>query len=441
MPAEPWVIDHPADPVRVPCSRLRCRRCGAEVRHRDSMAARADARVRAAELYEAPDWSALDWLERDRPARLHACRCTVFRETLHRAIGEERDLFDTLVPDWECSGHPDPALPLSLDGTDLASVDAVPGLVARVLRGFGPPTDIAAMRVMPSLWLRRLAAQAEGTGVDDAVADCLADEIAGANRGAALHFFEHFPRSPHAIAVVDDAARHPGRVFEPAKLPGEGAWLAPTAGDVLVARIGGGLRDELDGRCLAALRGAVVRGGGQLPEGLFDVLARRDAELFARAAPAVERSRPGSWRGVLRALEEAGRDELVLAAGIALAGAEAVGPDDLRGWASAGHRQSTGYALPLLLALQSTASRNTRSLLDELDAACARGIDVSAASRLGSAIAAADPETLFQAAIVLAAEDDEVRRAFFGAVSLSAADWVRAHGAELARALDVEMPR
>lgn len=353
MPTEASVVDHLADPVSVPCSRMRCRRCGAGVRHGDRLSAREDARGRAAELYGATEWAGLDWLAHDRPARLYACRCTLFREVLHRSIDEERDSLDSLVPDWECAGHPDPTLPLTLDGVEVRERSDGRALTERALAGVAPPSDLAALRVMPSMWLRRLAAQTEGTGVDEAVAEALVEALRRPeHRGAALHFFQYFPRSLQAEAVVREVAGAPEQVFVAVKLPGAGAWVAASVGDVLLERCKGGSGEALDAAAIGALREGASRPGAALPEGLFDWFVTHDAEQFARAAPAVERARPGSWKALLRAFEEAGRDELVLAAAIGMLGAGVVPAAELRTWASAGHRQRTGFAMPLTRATQ-----------------------------------------------------------------------------------------
>jgi hypothetical protein len=109
-----WIVGMderlPADPsdyyseegMLVGCNRIKCRKCGAMVRHFDRAAAKAITlgEKENARLYlsEKP-FKEFDFMYRNRDSRTYACKCSIAKTMGGRPL-------DNVEPNWYCAGHP-----------------------------------------------------------------------------------------------------------------------------------------------------------------------------------------------------------------------------------------------------------------------------------------------------------------------------------------------
>ncbi|MBI2901212.1 MAG: hypothetical protein HYY17_13600 [Planctomycetes bacterium] len=104
MPDDPGVYYARKDRY-VPCSRLVCLDCGAEVRHWDGVRFAEGADGREAALYElaTPEHELLITGEIAAQTRAYLCRCGKFATAGVYDLGRGDEPLN-----WECAGHPEP---------------------------------------------------------------------------------------------------------------------------------------------------------------------------------------------------------------------------------------------------------------------------------------------------------------------------------------------
>lgn len=185
LPAEPF--EYGWAPL-VGCNRLRCSLCGQPVSTR-----------------------VLD----DGKRRHYECRCQRHDEIWRHAVDSRGDI-PVGPAGWRCEGHPDLALPATLDGVALAE-DGDWGAVAR--QGLGRPPFRPPRVELPAVWITRLyrllAGEAARQRLSEAVADAAGDTEPAVVAGA-LDFFLNEPSAPGAERLA-------------AMIPARRAWLDATA--------------------------------------------------------------------------------------------------------------------------------------------------------------------------------------------------------------------
>ncbi len=145
------------------CSRLRCRNCGAQVRHvvGVAFATKEDIEPSAlATLYDMPDLLMSPLMHRTRDEwRLYICRCDRWLETDKTAL-DPPDRDDSPGKPWYCEGHPLMALPYTYAGASIETVTDLRTVTQCGLSGEVQPVVRAADREK-LYWLLRLHGQLE----------------------------------------------------------------------------------------------------------------------------------------------------------------------------------------------------------------------------------------------------------------------------------------
>ncbi len=444
VPTDPAERDHPGDPSPVPCSRLGCPRCGAEVRHRDGVQRADGVEITPPVLWERiADGGAHPALEGHRPSRLYACRCMSWREGLSRSLDDpDRDLLDEAPPPWRCAGHPSPSSPVQVDGFYLL-VGQEAAVVSRIRDALWTPETVSArLREQPSLWLCRLIARTDGLPEGAALrSTVLAGLAVGGEEGAgvAAEVFAWFPElgvSPAALDVLEGWT--PDQLLlaraAPNQIPRYGSRRS-LAEDLGAALLRGAGDSQDRHRVLALLHRAALAPGVVLPGAVRDALAAWDGPALARALPRIETARPGSWREILLALADAG-PELPVLGGIALLRGRPDLLPDLRGWVE-GEAAGAPWALPLRAAWNRPEGGLDAPTL--LHALVSVGDDLDEAASLASRLAGLEPEFLFDAAVELSGRSDILRSAVWRGGRAGAPAWFEAHGDALAEALELPM--
>ncbi len=342
-----WVPDDPTEFVSsavlapVGCSRLKCRRCKAMVRQRAEVACSVDGRGREAELYEADDWLALDFVERTETGRLYACRCTVYREV--RTMAMEDPDFDPIEGDvrlpWRCAGHAVPKPPFGVDGLTLEAGEDFVEILRGAAHGDVPSDAHKSQQVAPIQWVYRLRARLAGTPLVD---DFDAAMVGGLRSGdpeqieQSLLYFRAAARSDafgDALAAID-------------ALPGGAGTDRCGPLDVLLARVesAGRTPDGLDEAAAErGLRLALVP-TTRLTNGHVLALVGRDAVWAANHAVELAAQRPGVVGNLLTALYAAEREELIVVAGSRLADGDEPTRAALRAWIDSGWHEDSAYS-------------------------------------------------------------------------------------------------
>jgi hypothetical protein len=211
LPAERFDFDWGASKPTIGCNQLACDDCDERVRSGlgfDVADRRAFDPIRA---FEAPDWTALPFLERDPDGkgRLYVCRCRFWVEHALTPLGAPQlEGLPGLPHDWVCAGHPYLPLPARLDGAAIDRGSDFAALARETLRAPRErlPTGLPAGRdPWPAFWMARLYRLLEPhrlhEAVSRAVAACL-DAPEPEARSGALDFFFHVRDAPGAERVA-----------------------------------------------------------------------------------------------------------------------------------------------------------------------------------------------------------------------------------------------
>ena len=305
LPDDPRDYGHPLD-VPIGCNRLVCMRCGQPVRQCPGVGT-AGAQEFAPVIYFMEDWGGLP---KFAPSRLYACACFTFGEmSCHYMQAQDFDpVTDPTFP-WRCSGHPDPTLPLEVDGIQIEERTDILEIAIRALRDGPPP--MAPLRSFPARWLCRLYWRLEGLPIADSLVDavrlCLrSKEFVGDG----LEFYGNLPRLPGFDEVLRLATANQGRyACQEFRCHGPDDWMKRTPLEVLAARVRSGLtiRDELDSQSAAILQDFATRAIDRLPmECLFvlKTLAQWDPSWLAENAARIAKGSEALAFEVLQALCE-----------------------------------------------------------------------------------------------------------------------------------------
>ncbi len=362
VPEDPSDWYDPQSGVLVGCNRLSCYRCGADVR---SAVVHLDAELDPAgiEALYAADWATVTVLSRDIPqTRLYACRCSVW-QAWHAAATLDPDgdaPGEAEPPAWACQGHPQPTLPLDVDGVLLREEADLPALAARVLSGWCPRGGPPASNYFPALWAARVYCRLLMTPLAPAWAQSI---VAGLDSddpravGLALHAFALIPRAPGFEALLERAeAMAPGALSTPRRtwygrtedtpdadwralleLMGEdygvdASYLRPL---LMRLRCSTLPLDDLDVRARERVRAAVLASPDALDEEGLGELARGDGEWMARQARAIVRRKRHGVAAVMDALRAARNEEHLLIGATALAAVGAKKRRELAAWLDA----------------------------------------------------------------------------------------------------------
>ncbi len=217
VPDDPSDFHDGLSGTTIGCNRLRCARCGADVRsQRVWLDRELDDEARSA-LYAADDWTAIHGVHGSPEFRLYACRCATFQCTHSQATLDTNrdDLTAVEPPPWLCQGHPEPTLPLAVDGERVGGVADLRHLAERVLTGWSPSGAPPPAHYFPAVWAGRVHRRLHPLPEADEWARLIALGLHGDEyqRGLALHFFALEPDAPGFEEVVDLAER-----LEPARL-------------------------------------------------------------------------------------------------------------------------------------------------------------------------------------------------------------------------------
>lgn len=353
VPVDP--SDYKTGPLRLGCSRLRCQSCGAQVNSQAGIDC-PDVADHLEELAGAADWTTLSCVRPFAPGRLYACRCLGWLETSMHACDPpdpDESAGDPTLP-WRCEGHPPAVLPIVVDGERISVDTDFDALVDRVLGGWSPPESPAPCPWMPTVWLYRLrrwlAPLPESDTLARAVARRLVDPV---RRGGALAYFCGFPRDPGfemvlALGTTADALfeRSQSQVAGGSGVEYWPAWalrcrLFSVRGDP----------DAFDQIALQLLEDALLRGDARLDAEDLNAIATADGPWLAHNAAAIARAAPSRTLAVLESLRSRGRPELVVVAGVALAGEPAADRTALRRWLNEWFVRYEPYAPVIALAL------------------------------------------------------------------------------------------
>jgi hypothetical protein len=293
-----------------PCNQLRCRGCGARVRNRAKVQATEDISDRAGELYETQDWTSLQYIKSSARRRLYACRCTVyvcFRQT--PMYDDDPDPLDHTTFPWGCAGHPDPVLPINIDGAQINCAEDVATTVRALLSGWKP--NQAGIGDWPTEWLPGLHARLSPLPAADLVGRTLAEQ-ADKHLGAAIDFFHYRPEAAGSGQMVDFLRGD-------LELAAASHLVTPRAHDwwrsapMFLAMQAGKHQGARD-----LIRTVLGDGLAELDEELVKVLVKTDAEWLAQNATTQFEGHPELVKTLLDGYGSSDRWELAVVAGISL---------------------------------------------------------------------------------------------------------------------------
>ncbi len=324
VPADPSDHHHPAVTDTVGCNRLRCIVCDEDVRQRPDLSFSCDEVPfeGAKALHAAEDWAAIPWVHEARGLRLYSCLCTVHVEiALMPTVDSDPDPVADIRLPWRCAGHPAATLPVDIDGLVVDSTTDLAAVVGRAFGALTPPGARVNAAGIPAAWLCRVYSRLEGLPQGDALARAVASGLSDdATIGPALWFFERFPRAEGFEAVLpltEDRLTDswPVKYFEEEP-------LQRTPLQVVLSRLDSVPEDDpddLDRAAASVIREALLASHAAAEPRWFGALSQVGGGELAAAAPDLVRARGAHLGMMLDGLLEAGRPELVVVAGVALA--------------------------------------------------------------------------------------------------------------------------
>jgi hypothetical protein len=343
VPDDPSDHYDPQSGAIVACNRLRCGSCGEVVR--SAAAVDVNRRLKPSELdrqYDTADWTTLPWIESSYAMRLYACRCSLFAchsdaPTLDPNFDPESD---REPPNWTCSGHIEPLLPLDVDGFRVAEQADLAPLAERVLGGWCPRTGPPPANFFPGVWAARVYCRLKTLPEAEAWALSIAEGLGSSEapvRGLALHFFALNPDAPGFERVLEAAEQGSlddlgtidrtwfGRTEDDPIQDdeeefgvgfGQNAWLLrPLLNRVFRSSLP---LDDVDVRARDLVRGAVLEDSDVLDAEALRDLAAADGEWVARNARAIVRGKNHEVWQFMDALRRARREENLIIGGMAV---------------------------------------------------------------------------------------------------------------------------
>jgi len=251
-------------------------------------------------------------------------------------LTEEPVTEDPSLP-WRLAGLPLPEVPMTVDGLLIDDGIDFDALLARVAEGWLPSEVLPCYRSLPVAWICDLYLRLNGLPAATGLALAVERSVAAASdsqRGAALWFYRRIPHAQGRQSVLEivrlrgiDEAVRVSRV----RYGGDG-WLLVAPIDVLVAILDG---SELDSRGVAALElcgKALLTPTSYCEESHLEAMARYDPGWLARNASAVVRACPSRLNPLLSRLYLAGRNDLVVAVGVALGRDPSIDRQALEAW-------------------------------------------------------------------------------------------------------------
>ena len=378
VPRDPADHDDGVSDAVVGCNRLRCGRCAEWVRSHLAYLDGALEPEAIAALYAAEDWTTLAAVTPNPEFRLYACRCSVYLCTSStRTLDPDLDSLSQVEPPvWVCQGHPEPTLPLWLDGHDVSDVDDLRPLAERLLAGWVPRAAPPPTNFFPAGWASRVYHRLQPLPEADLWAAMVAEGLGRGEhaRGLALRFFAMNPRAPGFEQVVEQAeSRDPAELMAPIRTWfGRSEDTSDQDWQDLLDLMGGAYHhttsvlrtllrrvewaelplDDLDARCRELVRAAVIAAPDALDEHAIEALARDDGDWFARQAKAVLRGREDGVGELIGALRDARREEPLIVAGVAISTIGAKRRRELEAWLETTPSDDGAYRAVLRRALR-----------------------------------------------------------------------------------------
>ena len=370
FPADPCEYDFGLD-SRPGCTRLRCARCGADVRTGPAGTSVKDghAALDLLAMYAAKDWTSLPFLTNAQSGwRLYACKCEIWEELNEHCLENDHDSPGDPDLPWSCAGHPVPSLPVSLGELTIAADTDWSALVQRILDG-ACPRRLERANEGPWMWLPWLYAYLAGLPVRAKLSSAIGDRVDDRAEhvvAAVLAFFRRFPVADGIERVVARAEADVGAVFAGHKVPE--ADYRPSVWDALMSALmmRTDENDALDVRVVDVVRDAMLLPAGD-PDEVKDVLtwtydsAFRDADRLwmAENIAALDAAGSGRWSRIMTTLVRDSRrnvelDHLIVIGGIALIQSGRVDPAEIRAWIKrSGHSRD-----PWVVVLKSALDEN-----------------------------------------------------------------------------------
>lgn len=221
IPTDPTEFHAGVYPRALGCNRLRCPECGEWVRNVAGLIVsgaelRAPEAEAAAKIYALADLASVPQAAPHTKSRLYVCRCRWRNELELTSLESERES-DEDPPPWVCAGHPQPTLPLDIDGVVIREDSRVEPLVADALHGIIPRQGscVGTPWYWPARAFVRLLHSANGAELAEAVSRAVAKGMADDDvkvRWDVLEFFVQLPIAPGAEEIVAIAAGDRRRV-------------------------------------------------------------------------------------------------------------------------------------------------------------------------------------------------------------------------------------
>lgn len=293
LPTEAWGRWTGGGPA-VGCNRLRCERCGENVRQETGFELMSPP-PEPERVFTAPDWRQVAGLRAtDGRERLYACRCRLHVEAAQHLLDAVPREFTDLDLPWRCAGHPAPPWPLSVDGMPLDDDTDVAGLIRQVLDGSRPMPSWADSTRHRSYWLERL------TSLVPKLEPIVREQVCAAlSHGTpeavvrALHWLRGHPDAWPSIPL--DLARSWRGVPHPWSSAFDLAWVA---GQALAARLDAA--ESPADRARVGEQAATWMAHGIGVKSLGPAVARWDLGAFIRVLPDAARHRPDRLPDLLR---------------------------------------------------------------------------------------------------------------------------------------------
>ncbi len=272
-----WLPTEPFDYVWGPfgCNQLRCGTCEQAVRS------------------SIPD---------GKRVRRYECKCQSRDEYDLLLLGSDAGQLQEFVNAWHCGGHPQLALPTTLEGIAISAVGPFAVIVAQTL---ATPPFIAPGFNTPSFWVQRLyrllPTAAQQAMVGQAVAALLSSRDARVAK-AAMEFFRDIPRAPGADQVAVLAGRDRSRLRATPDPHIPDASLHDRSLEAVAGRLSVLPGAPVDHAALDIARRALL--AGEATDDVIFGVAANDPSWFATHAADIVRARPEQLDFVVEALED-----------------------------------------------------------------------------------------------------------------------------------------
>ncbi|MEO7733620.1 MAG: hypothetical protein ABIY55_21835 [Kofleriaceae bacterium] len=217
-------------------------------------------------------------------------------------LGSDAGQLQEFVTAWHCGGHPQLALPTTLDGIEISAVGPFAAIVAQTLAA---PPFIAPGFNTPSFWVQRLyrllPTAAQQAMVGQAVAAQLVSSDARVAK-AAMEFFRDIPRAPGADQVAVVAGRDRSRLRATPDPHAAGASLHDSSLETVARRLSVLPGAPVDHAALDVGRRALL--AGEATDDVIFGVAANDPSWFASHAADIVRARPDELDFVVEALKD-----------------------------------------------------------------------------------------------------------------------------------------